>query len=63
MFISIFLKFGEVKHLKKLYNVTDVKNSLAHMKIFEKINILLFLIQILIKNEVSFCLPKCFMVH
>ena len=43
-----FLKFGMVKLC--LHNVIDVKNLLPQIKLFEQINVLLFLIQILIKN-------------
>ena len=31
----LFLKFGMVKVFKNLYNVTDVKNLLPQIKIFE----------------------------
>ena len=48
--ISIFLKFGMVKHLKNLHNVIDFENLLPKIKICEQTIIILFLIQCLIKN-------------
>ena len=47
------------ENFKTLHNTIDVENLLPQMKIFEQINILLFLIHILVQNYMSFCLPKC----
>ena len=57
MVISIFLKFGMVKLFKNWHNVAGVKNLLPRVKIFEYINILLFLIDILIKKLSIFFSP------
>ena len=50
MVISTFLKFGMVKLFKNLHSVVDLSTLLIQIKIFEKINIVLFLIHILIQN-------------
>ena len=58
MVIFIFLKFGMVKVFETLQTVSNVKMNIFHMKIFNEITLLVFVIYSFIKFKVLVSLPK-----
>ena len=60
MVIFIFLKFGMVKVFETLQTFSNVKMNIFHMKIFNEITLLLFVIYSFIKFKVLVSLPKSF---
>ena len=60
MVMYIFLKFGMVKVFKTSQTVSNVEINILQMKIFDKITLLLFIIDVFIKFKVLVSLPKSF---